>query len=222
MQVREQVSVAAGSAGLIAGAVALFTRKGGKPHRRGGLVFVVAMLAMSASAIPLAGWEQKPTSVMGGAFTFYLVVTSLLTIRRPRERFDWLGIGAGLVGFSIAFAFFALGFEGLGGSTGTIDGLRPEPMFVFGSVALLAALGDVRVILAPAVSRSYRIARHLWRMCFALFMAAASFFLGQAQLLPELLRQSPVPALIPLAVVILMLYWSTRVQLGKSYRRPDR
>ena len=115
---------------------------------------------------------------------------------------------------SIALVFFSLGLEGL--ENGSIDGLTPEPMFVFCSVALLAAIGDVRVTLARTVSRSYRIARHLWRMCFALLMAAVSFFLGQAQVLPELLRNSPVPMLIPLAVVILMFFWIMRVKFGKG------
>lgn len=216
------IHIAAGSISLVAGAVALFTRKGGNLHRRGGLLFVAAMLTMSASAMPLAVSADKPTSVMGGALTFYLVLTSLLTIRRPLQRFDWVGIGAALAGFSIAFVFFSLGFEGLRSATGTIDGLTPEPMFVFGSVALLAALGDLWVTLARAVPRSYRIARHLWRMCFALFMAAASFFLGQAQVLPELLRNSLVPAFIPLAVVVLMFYWILRVQFGNGYRKANR
>lgn len=208
------IHIAAGSIGLIAGAVALFARKGRTVHRQGGMVFVIAMLAMSASAIPLAVSAQKPTSMMGGSLTFYLVLTSLLTIRRPLQRFDWVSIASSLAGFSIALVFFTLGFEGL--KNGSIDGLSPAPMVVFGSVALLAAVGDVYVTLAREVVRSYRIARHLWRMCFALLMAAVSFFLGQAQVLPELLRNSPVPALIPVVVIILMFYWVLRVQWRPS------
>lgn len=210
------IHIAAGSIGLVAGAVALSSRKGGKLHRRGGLVFVTAMLAMSASAIPLAIWAQKPTSVMGGALTFYLVLTSLLTIRRPTARLDCVWVVTTLAALSISIVFFTLGFEGLRSETGSIDGLTPEPMFVFGSVSLIAMMGDLRMLLARSVSRSYRIARHLWRMCFALLMAVVSFFLGQAQVLPELVRNSPVPALMPIAVVILMVYWVLRVQLSPS------
>jgi len=213
------IHIVTGSIGLLAGAVALFARKGVHLHRGGGLVFVTAMLAMSASAIPLAVWAQKPTSVMGGVLTMYLVLTSWLTIRRRQRQFDWVAIGAALAGFSIAVGFFSLGLAGVRSTTGTLDGLTPAPMFVFGSVALLAALGDMRVAVARSVSRSYRIARHLWRMCFALLMAAVSFFLGQAQVLPELVRNSAVPTLIPLALVILMFYWVLRVHLGTGYRK---
>lgn len=210
--------IAAGSIGLVTGAIALSARKGSQLHRGGGLLFVAAMLTMSASAMPLAAAAEEPTSVMGGALTFYLVLTSLLTIRRRLKQFDWVNIGSAVAGFSIAAMFFSLGFEGLTGASGSIDGLRPEPMFVFGSVALLAALGDVRVTLARTVSRPYRIARHLWRMCFAMFLAVASFFIGQAQVLPELLRNSLVPALTPLVVIILMFFWIARVRLAKGYR----
>jgi len=86
--------IAAGSLSLFAGAVALLTRKGSRLHRTGGLVFVAAMLIMAASAIPLAIQIQERSSVMGGALTFYLVLTSLLTIRRPLQQFDWVNIGA--------------------------------------------------------------------------------------------------------------------------------
>jgi hypothetical protein len=51
-------------------------------------------------------------------------------------------------------------------------------MFFMGSVMLLAAAGDVRMLVRGAVFGPKRIARHLWRMCFGLFIAAGSFFLG--------------------------------------------
>ena len=210
--------IAAGSLSLFAGTFALLTRKGSRLHRAAGLVFVTAMLIMAASAIPLAIQIQERSSVMGGALTFYLVLTSLLTIRRPLRQFDWVTFSAALAGLFIASGFFALGIEALRSATRTIDGLTPAPMFVFGSVAALAALGDLGVSLARNVPRSYRIARHLWRMCFALFMAVVSFFVGQAQVLPELLRNSPVPGFLPLVVILLMFYWIARVRLGKGYR----
>jgi hypothetical protein len=47
-----------------------------------------------------------------------------------------------------------------------------------GSVCLLAALGDIRMLVRGGVLGTKRIARHLWRMCFGLFIAAGSFFLG--------------------------------------------
>ena len=50
--------------------------------------------------------------------------------------------------------------------------------FFMGSVMLLAAAGDLRMLLRSGLFGAQRIARHLWRMCFGLFIAAGSFFLG--------------------------------------------
>ena len=52
-------------------------------------------------------------------------------------------------------------------------------------------------------------------MCFALFVATGSFFLGQADVFPRSMRIIPllaIPALLPL---LLMFYWLARV----SFRR---
>jgi hypothetical protein len=64
-----------------------------------------------------------------------------------------------------------------------------------------------------------RIARHLWRMCFALYIATASFFLGQSQVFPKAVRSSgllPVPVLL---VIGIMLFWLARVRFSPRYRR---
>jgi hypothetical protein len=54
--------------------------------------------------------------------------------------------------------------------------------FVFGSLALFFAAGDVRMLAHGGVSGTQRIARHLGRMCFGLFIATGSFFLGREQI----------------------------------------
>jgi hypothetical protein len=43
---------------------------------------------------------------------------------------------------------------------------------------MLPSAGDARMLARGGVLGAKRIARHLWRMCFGLFIAAGSFFLG--------------------------------------------
>jgi hypothetical protein len=72
---------------------------------------------------------------------------------------------------------------------------------------------------AGGLAGAQRIARHLWRMCFSLFVASGSFFLGQAKVFPKPIRILPllaIPALLPL---VLLLYWLVRVLFTKWYRR---
>src|SRR5437763_16227761 len=103
----------AGAVGLVSGAVALCSRKGGLLHRRCGMIFVYSMLAMSAIGAGLAAirhrslhgkmLEPQKFSVVAGALTFYLVFTALSTVRRRQgQGFDWLGAVATSVALAVA------------------------------------------------------------------------------------------------------------------------
>jgi hypothetical protein len=93
------------------------------------------------------------------------------------------------------------------------------PLVMFGVVALLASNGDRRTLRAGGLKGGPRLARHLWRMCFALFIAALSFFFGQAQVIPEPLRIRPLLALPILAVLLTMFYWLWRVRARRGSGR---
>jgi len=103
--------------------------------------------------------------------------------------------------------------------TGTKYGYPPPLYFVFGSVALMAAAGDMRMIHLGSLQGRRRIVRHLWRMCFATFIATGSFFLGQAKVFPESIRIVPLLAIPAVAPVVLMLYWLARASGGRRYSR---
>jgi uncharacterized membrane protein len=210
--------IAAGSVALTAGAVALYSLKGAKLHRKSGMLFVLVMLVMSVTGAVMAALKPETISVIAGALTFYLVITALLTVRRPAAGSQWIDFGAMLVAMAIGTAAIHFGFEALNSPTGTKDGFPAPPYFIFGSVALLASLLDLRMLLARGGNGPHRLARHLWRMCFALLIAAASFFLGQAQVFPESI---PIALLaIPvLLVLLLMLYWLGRVLFFRRYGR---
>ena len=199
--------VTAGLTALIAGAVALFAAKGARLHRRSGMLFVYAMLVMSASGATIALIRAQPANVIAGSLTFYLVVTAWLTVRRPAVA-RWIDLGAlfGALAVVTACILFAVGVGGVESEE------IPAPFFIgFGAVALLAALGDARRLLTRRLPEAQRLARHVWRMCLALFVAAGSFFLGQADLFPAPVRSSGLLALPVLLVVVLMVFWLARV-----------
>lgn len=92
------------------------------------------------------------------------------------------------------------------------------PFVMFGVAGLLASVGDVRMLRTGPLRGAFRLARHLWRMCFALFIAAISFFIGQAQVFPEPIRNRALLALPVLAVLVTMFYWLWRVRVKRSLR----
>lgn len=211
--------VLAGLTGLASGAVALAARKGARLHRRSGTVFVYAMLFMSASGAVMAARQDEVIviNVIAGVLTFYLVLTALLTVRGPALESHWSDAVTMAVALIVGVAAFGFGFEALGPVAPGRGDPGAAPYFVFGAVALLAALGDLRTMRARRVVGARRIARHLWRMCFALFVAAGSFFLGQPQVFPPPWRRSGLLALPVLSVLAVMFYWLARVR-----RRPPR
>lgn len=214
------IHIIAGLLGLISGAIALSTRKGAKLHRGSGTIFVYAMLIVSITGTIMGLILSEMAAVLPGALTFYLLLTSYLTVRRKAvQKFSWIDVCAMLIGLTIGIASVRFGFMALESASGSTEEGLAMTYFMFGVVALLATTGDIRMMLAGRIQGTQRIARHLWRMCFALFLASISLFIGQSQVFPEPLRSSgllPIPVLL---VILLMFYWLVRVLFTQWYRR---
>jgi len=69
-----------------------------------------------------------------------------------------------------------------------------------------------------SISGRPRITRHLWRMCFGLFIATGSFFLGQQQVFPAYLRGSVVLTVLAVLPFPVMIYWLIRVRFSNAYK----
>ena len=213
--------IVAGVLALIAGAVAMAALKGGQWHRKSGMVFVIAILVMTASAVLMAAFfNPNRLNVVAGGLTFYLVSTALLTVRRSVANARGWITGFMLVALAVGAFAFRVGFEKLASE----DGRMAAPIFfVFGSVAVVSALLDARMLLAGAIQGAHRLARHLWRMGFAMLIATLSFFLGQAKFFPEPIRQSGLLAIPVLLVLVFLLYWLVRVlRQRRSVHAPSR
>jgi hypothetical protein len=59
-------------------------------------------------------------------------------------------------------------------------------------------------------------------MCFAFFVATGSFFMGQQDVLPQVVRGSPVLFVLALAPIALMLFWLARVRFSRLISEPKR
>ena len=213
--------VTAGIVGILSGTTALLVRKGCPVHRRAGTWFFVSMLAMATIGAVLSPFLPRPNwgNVVGGVFTFYLVATSWVTIRRSDGGAGWAALGAFLVAGCVVAMDFTLGVRAAHAAPASHDGTPLAAYFVFGTAAALAAGGDLRVLLLRGVQGRERLTRHLWRMCVALLIAAFSFFLGQPQVFPRFLRGSPLLLLPELVIVGLLFFWLIRVQIVDRARR---
>ncbi len=214
------VHIAAGGLALVTGFIALFVAKGGRLHRTSGLVFVGAMVVMGSTGAAIAAMLGENGNVLGGMLAAYLVVTAVTTVRSvPGSR--WVDLTAMTVALAFGLIGVTTGLDILARGEFTEAGV-PAPMYLFmGTVALAAAVSDVRVIRFGSLSGRPRLIRHLWRMCFALWVAAGSFFLGQADEFPESLRIWPllsIPVVLPLLAI---LYWRWKLR-GTRFLRVRR
>jgi hypothetical protein len=136
----------------------------------------------------------------------------VLAVRRRTEGAGWIDRGAMLVALTIGVCHLSFGLAAAASASSRMFGYPPALYFVFGPIALLAAVGDLRMIRAGGFQGARRLARHLWRMCFALFIAVASFFLGQPDFFPEPVRSGGLRAIPVLVVLAAMFYWMARVR----------
>jgi len=208
--------ILAGLIALAAGALAMATAKGSTLHRGSGRCFVVAMLTMTTSAIIMAEFfRPNRVNVMAGVLTFYLVATAVLAVRRSVEQSFGLLAASMLLALATGAYAFALAAEAMGGGHHGIDGIPPQPLIMFGTIGLLGGLLDARLLWARSIAGVHRLARHLWRMELAMFVAAASLFLGQARHFPEPLRRSGLLTVPVVLVLLHLVYWLARLLIKR-------
>jgi hypothetical protein len=203
------IHICGGVVGLLAGIAAMTLSKGSSRHRMAGNIFFIAMLTMASTAAYLG-------NLFGGASALYLVTTGWLTARRREGTttiFDW---GALLFGLAVGVPIVTDGLRIASGSIPPKPGVPVGMILFLGSVVLLAAAGDVRMLVRGGVFGRQRIARHLWRMCFGLFIAVGSF-LAQRRVMaflggPKIMLLAPVP-------LLLMIFWLIRVRFKNPYER---
>ena len=214
------IHIIAGGIGLVAGYIALYSAKGAPLHRKAGIVFVYAMLSMCVPGLVIAiGRNVAPAINVPAAFlTAALVITALTTVRPPSAATRWLNRLATLATLGVGLASMTFALQAIANG-GKRNGMPSFPFLMFGLVGLLAAAGDFRIMRSGPLEGARRIARHLWRMSFALFIAAMSFFIGQAKVLPEAIRIPGLLALPVLAVLITMFYWLWRVRARRLATR---
>jgi uncharacterized membrane protein len=211
--------ICAGTLGVLSGAVAASFRKGSRRHRVAGKVFAISMLSLGASGAYMAFMKSQPGNVLGGTLTFYLVATAWMTVRRREEKTGILDWGALLMVLVVAATEVTFGLQAAMSATGIKYGYPAGPYFMFGAVALLAAAGDVRMLARRGVPGTQRLARHLWRMCFAWFIGSASIFLARPHLFPAFFRTTGILALLSFLPLMLMIFWLIRVRFANAYKK---
>ena len=197
--------IAGGSVAIVAGYAALALRKGARPHRVAGDVFVLAMLVMAGFGLLMALARGQSVNVLGSLMAAYLVGTGWMAVRPRGPRAGVSDRVAMLLAAGLAAT--GVGLAVLDPSSGPGAGV----FYAFGALATLAAVLDLKVLRRGGLIGFERLRRHLWRMCTALFVATGSAFLGQMDEIPAALH-GPHLFLLALAPLAALIFWTVRTR----------
>jgi uncharacterized membrane protein len=201
--------VTGGAVALVSGGTAMLVRKGEAVHRLSGNVFFVSMLVMTIAGFVVAIAREQAINISASTVTFYMIVTSwVAATRRDGEigRFETVAMIGGLCVLAAA-AVFAV-----------TDTANAPVHYVFGAVAAIGVLSDAKVIWHKGIAGARRIARHLWRMSFAMLVATGAYFVGQPRFVPAILQETRLNIAIVLLVLALLVFWLVRVRFTKWWR----
>jgi hypothetical protein len=211
--------ICGGTAGLLSGFAAMSLPKGSRGHGRAGNLFVVSMLVLGSTAVYLGLLKAQTGNVVGGAMTCYLVTTAWSTARQREPKpgtLDWIGLLFALV---VAALNLRSGVERALSAKQNPAGAPAVAYFLVALIALLCAAGDLRMIVRGGLLGRARLVRHLWRMCFAWFVASGSIFLARPHLFPVFMSKTHMLAALGLLPLLLMIFWLVRVRVAKAWGR---
>ncbi len=154
------IHILGGYLAVLVGYATVFAPKGKTLHRRAGWLFVCGIFLMGFGAI-VVGLDRNLITSAGGITVAYLVITAVITVRRKHETNPILDGALMLVPIALAVRSFNGGFLTMSSPGGQIQGIPAPVMFIGGTVMLLAAAGDARILLRGPLRGSQRLARHL-------------------------------------------------------------
>ncbi|MFY0638617.1 hypothetical protein [Maricaulis maris] len=215
--------ILSGTACVGAGGVAFLAPKGKPLHRAAGTVFLVSMLAtaLSGAVIGILEPGRLLITAFAGLLAAYLVLTGWRTARWTTLRpggFEWVALTAILAG---TIGLSTLGALALQSEAGRFLGFAAEDYLMLAVMSALGAVADLTLLARGLVSRPHRIARHLWRMGLAYFIAVGSFFTGPgARVFPEALRESGLLSAPEGLTALLILVFLVRTLAKRPRRHP--
>jgi len=200
----------AGTIVLVTAVIAMFAKKGSALHRKAGACFTVSMMVMLVSGIAAAYLKNSIGDMMLGVIVMYTVFTAWLTAHHKKNETGLLEVTAliWVVGFAITAFSISMGWR------------EVEARFVYliwGGLAVLCALGDIRNLYYSGLPGPQRIIRHVWRIGFSLVWAALAFTDKIVKMMGADLNSMQdeqlilIVAIPTILILITILYWITKI-----------
>jgi len=173
--------IAGGTVSLLAGLVAMLTRKGGKIHRLAGKIYFGGMSTVFVTALALSLGHNRSFLLMVAFFSYYLTVRGYRILflkkldqgQKPRL-LDWLitGVAGIFMLFLFAWGTWAL-LQGV--SMGIVA-------VVFGGIGSSFLIGDVKRFFSPPKEKMHWWYGHISSMGGSYISAVTAFVVVNIQL----------------------------------------
>ncbi len=201
----------AGTLVLVTAVVAMFAKKGNAPHRKAGSCFTVSMMVMLVSGIAAGYLKDSIDDMMLGAIVLYTVFTAWLAVHHKKNETGLLEVIAliWVIGFAITAFSSSMGWRAVE--------VPPLAYLIWGGLAILCALGDIRNLYQSGLSGTQRIIRHVWRIGFSLVWAALAFTDKIVKMMGANLKSMQeeqlllIVAIPTMLILITTLYWVTKI-----------
>lgn len=195
-----------GGIALLAGLVAMTAKKGLGIHKRSGVVFYYSMMISSGVGmlVALLPNHENPFLLAVGIFSLYLVLTGRRALRFKRKIID-LKIDKLISRVMILIGMLMILLPiFLSGSLNIV-------LFVFGIVAVLLSIQDLRLFKNPEKLRDGWLKLHLGKMIGA-YIAASTAFVIVNEFFPRFYGWF-IPGIIGTFFII---YWIRKVNRKSS------
>lgn len=204
-----------GCISIIAGFTAFAARKGNAVHRAAGVIFIVAMVLLTASGLWLSIAREILFTVFLSAIAFHAVATgwAAAALEKPFGRLT-TKVSPALSGSIVLGAVYG-DMRAAAAPSGMLNDLPPGAFYTVAGISFFIFVFDIVFVLAEDPAEQRRLTRHLWRMGFSFFLATGIFFFGNNHVLPEMLRMPVFLSAPVIAVVLWTLFYTFSTRFSK-------
>lgn len=208
------VHASAGTVALLAGPMAMLTKKGGPLHRRAGRYYTYSMGIVFVTAVVVAYLKSLAFLFMIAFFSFYLVLSGFRALRWKRlsvdgqvATVDWvIQLGAGVTAaVLIGWGIWQLTVPNLFGSVGII----------FGGIALLRVKHTIARFQTPPEDQAYWLYSHIIGMSAGYIATLTAFLVVNVHFLPPVVVWL-LPTLIGVPLIVMAVRRIRKVNEQKA------
>lgn len=194
-QVTLMLHIAAGFTSLASGILALIVTKGGKLHRRAGLLFFWAMMLIALTAVSISISRKNDFLLMIAIFSFFQAYFGYRAILRKQFDYHWADIL--VLGIAAVNSYFMLSSFQI-------------VLMVFGGLSALLIWGQAMlyytVYLKKPLPKSTWIRQHIGMMMGAMIASITAFVLVNFRTF----QPAWIPWLLPTAVLVPLIVYFQR------------